>query len=419
MNRYLSIIFISLFAAYLSAQTLDTHTRIFDSAFRSLRAYVEGDYYASPTILLHSDDRIMVEFDNINPEREYLRYRVTHCDAMWQPSSLVESDYVDGFNEAEIYDYSFSMATFEQYVHYKVCLPNEDMPLLLSGNYLLTIYPEGEPGQVLLQQRFSIVEKEVNLNVEVTSRTDIDYNERHQQLAITVDADNYTIDNPYSDLKVVVTQNDRHDNAAIINTPLRVSGRKIVFDHNKSLIFPAGNEYRRFEMTTTYYAGMGVDFFTYQHPYHHAVLRTDGIRAVGSYSFDQTQFGRFTVRESDASDSDTQADYFVTHFSLASTKLSGGEIYLDGEFTQHNFLPCYKMHYNDETKCYELDIPLKQGAYNYQYLWLPTGMSEARTSAIEGDYYQTANKYEIKAYYRCPGERYDRLIGYGIVYSGR
>ena len=76
------------------------------------------------------------------------------------------------------------------------------------------------------------------------------------------------------------------------------------------------------------------------------------------------------------------------------------------------------MHYNHNTQCYELDLMLKQGAYNYQYLWVPDGTSVGKTSTVEGDFYQTVNEYQIMVYNRKRGERYDRLIGTSIIYSG-
>ena len=408
-----------LLAASIIASATDTSTRIFDSSIRSLRACLDTDYYAPPIIELGGDDRVRVEFDDINVERRYMRYSLLHCDALWQPSQLVESDYVDGFNQADIDDYDFSSGTFEQYVHYGISLPNKDMPILLSGNYLLKVYPEDDPDQVLLQQRFCVVEKRVGVGITVSSRTDVDYNDTHQQLSITINASEYPINNPYSDLRVVVTQNQRTDNEAVVTQPLRVSGNTIVFDHDRRLIFPGGNEFRRFEMVTTNYAGMGVARYTYSHPYHHAILETDEPRSGDTYSYDRTQYGRFTIRESNAYDSNTQADYMITHFSLAMPRLAGGDVYVDGEFTQHRFASSNRMHYNPDTQCYELDLPLKQGAYNYQYLWMPNGMASAQAEKIEGDHYQTVNEYQVRAYYRVPGERYDRLIGYGTVYSGQ
>lgn len=406
-------------AASVAAYATDTRTAIFDSNFRSLRACTESNYYAPPVVELGGDDRVRIEFDEISPEMRYMRYSLLHCDANWQPSQLVESDYVDGFNEADIEEYDFSSGTFANYVHYGISLPNEDMPILLSGNYLLRVYPEEDSENTLLQVRFSIVEKAVDIFAEVTSRTDIDYNKSHQQVTVTVDTKDYRVENMYADLKVVVTQNARSDNEAIVTNPLRVSSNKAFFEHDRKLIFPAGNEFRRFEMTTTNYIGMGIDRYAYHDPFYHAELKIDEPRCYGSYTYDQTQYGRFTIRESNAFDSNTGADYMIVHFALDIPRQSGGDIFVDGEFTQHNFTNANRMHFNEATNRYELDMPLKQGAYNYQYLWLPHGSKAALTAPIEGDFYQTVNEYQIKVYNRKLGERYDRLIGYTVLYSGQ
>ena len=109
----------------------------------------------------------------------------------------------------------------------------------------------------------------------------------------------------------------------------------------------------------------------------------------------------------------------ITHFTLEMPQLQGGSVYLDGEFTQHNLSSSNKMHYNPNSRCYELDILLKQGAYNYQYLWVPDGITIGETGKIEGDFYQTVNEYQIKVYNRRRGERYDRLVGFTTVFSGK
>lgn len=418
INLIISIIAI-LCQIQANAQTLtDTHTRIFDKSFKSLRASVVGNDYATPVIKFGSTDKIKIEFDQLSPEMQYLRYSVVHCDANWQPSQLVDSECTDGFNEANVENYSFSSATFAHYVHYDIIIPNDDMNFLVSGNYLLKVYPEEDSETTYLQVRFSLSEDCIDIIPEITSRTDIDYNKANQQLSIEVDTREYYVDNMYEDLKISIIQNSRTDNMVSVNHPMRVAGRKAFFEHNRDLIFPAGNEFRRFEMTTTNYAGMGIEGYAYHDPYYHVILKTDEPRAFGSYIYDRTQYGRFTIRYSDAYDSDTEADYMIVHFQLRMPELNGGKMYVDGEFTQHNFESANLMHYNHNTQCYELDLMLKQGAYNYQYLWVPDGTSVGKTSTVEGDFYQTVNEYQIMVYNRKRGERYDRLIGTSIIYSG-
>lgn len=418
INLIISIIAI-LCQIQANAQTLtDTHTRIFDKSFKSLRASVVGNDYATPVIKFGSTDKIKIEFDQLSPEMQYLRYSVVHCDANWQPSQLVDSECTDGFNEANVENYSFSSATFAHYVHYDIIIPNDDMNFLVSGNYLLKVYPEEDSETTYLQVRFSLSEDCIDIIPEITSRTDIDYNKANQQLSIEVDTREYYVDNMYEDLKISIIQNSRTDNMVSVNHPMRVAGRKAFFEHNRDLIFPAGNEFRRFEMTTTNYAGMGIEGYAYHDPYYHVILKTDEPRAFGSYIYDRTQYGRFTIRYSNAYDSDTEADYMIVHFQLRMPELNGGKMYVDGEFTQHNFESANLMHYNHNTQCYELDLMLKQGAYNYQYLWVPDGTSVGKTSTVEGDFYQTVNEYQIMVYNRKRGERYDRLIGTSIIYSG-
>ena len=69
------------------------------------------------------------------------------------------------------------------------------------------------------------------------------------------------------------------------------------------------------------------------------------------------------------------------------------------------------MKYNAETHAYECTQLLKQGAYNYQYLYVAPGTTAGSTAQAEGNFYETENEYLILVYHRAFGERYDRLIG--------
>ena len=406
----------------LTAQSLSDQpyeTRSFSDRFKTLRTQVEGRELFPPIIDLNTNEHITISFDEMTEEVSYLQYSLVHCNADWRPSALSDLEYLDGFNTNPIEEFDFSMATFAHYVHYSLTLPNEDVQFKVSGNYVLLVYPENEPERVLLQVCFSVYENNILVAPSVTSRTDIDYNREHQQVSVTLNANNYRIQNPYNELKVSVTQNGRRDNEVIVNRPLRIQGSQIFFDHDRNLIFEAGNEFRRFEMVATRYAGLGVANIYHFDPYYHVELTPVKPRSESSYLYDQTQNGRFVIRQSGASDSDTEADYFVVHFTLDSDPIPGGKIYIDGELTNHLYSPYNEMVYNPQIEQYEKTLLLKQGSYNYQYLFLPDGTRTATAAPVEGNYYQTVNEYLVKVYHRAPGERYDRLIGIGMSYSGR
>ena len=92
-------------AAALIAKASDTMTGIFDERIKSLQVRLDGNDFAAPVVVLGSSDRIRIDFDHLAEDREYFRYSLQHCDARWQPSGLVDSEFLDGFNEGSIEDY--------------------------------------------------------------------------------------------------------------------------------------------------------------------------------------------------------------------------------------------------------------------------------------------------------------------------
>ena len=407
-------------AATPAAALSDTRTGIFNERVKSLQVQLDGNQLAPPVILLGSDDRIIIAFDHISEDREYLRYRLVHCDRNWQPSQLLDTEYLDGFNEGVINDYDFSRATIVHYTHYSFAIPNEDVSPKLSGNYLVEIYREDDPDDTWLQCRFMVSEQSAAISAEVSSRTEVDFNDTHQQLSISVDTERAQVEDLFNDLSVVVSQNGRLDNEVTVSRPLRIAGKTAVYEHLTSLIFDAGNEYRRMEVSSTHYPGMHVDRISLAKPYYHFTLIPDGVRAEEPYLYDQTQHGRFFIREYDSVYSDLEADYVVVHFSLEADRLAPeASIFLDGDFVSRRFSPESIMTFNNATGRYERSMLLKQGAYNYQYLYVPPGSERGFTALVEGNKYQTVNEYLIKVYHRRRGERYDRLIATGAVFSGK
>lgn len=418
MRLFLAIS-IQMLMSFPALCAVDTMTGIFNDKIKTLEVHVDGNDMAPPVITLGSDDRLTVSFDHLDEDRCYLRYELIHCNADWQRSGLVDSEFLDGFNVGYIDDYDFSRATTVHYVHYTMSIPNGYVTPKLSGNYLLRIYPENNPDDTWLQCRFMVSEQTAVVSGEITSRTDVDYNKAHQQLSLAIDTERSGVRDPFNDVTVMIQQNGRYDNEISVRQPLRVSGKISYYEHQSPLIFDAGNEYRRFEVVSTTYPGMKVEEIGFAAPYYHAILSTDSSRAGKMYEYDQTQHGRFTIREYSSSESDIEADYIVVHFSLDYPELPGTMIFLDGDFTSRRFDPESLMTFNRATGRYERVMLLKQGAYNYQYLAVPPGKDRGYTSIIEGDDYQTVNEYMIKVYHRRPGERYDRLIGVASMFSGQ
>lgn len=421
MVRYRLLYFALLSAATLQAYAdTDTATRVFDPHFRTLKTAVEDNFMAPPVIRLGTDDRIVVSFDEIAEDNSYLEYRLVHCNADWQPSRLVDSEFVSGFNSRRIEDFAFSSSTFVHYVNYRITLPDAETGILHSGNYLLQVYDPDDPDTVILQTRFRVSENVMRGEGSVTSRTDRGYNTEWQQLAFSIDTEGLGAVNPYQDLIVEVTQNMRQETARVIPAPLRVEGYRAVYDHNPDLIYPASNEYRRFESVSNGFAGLHVDSLRYMGSNYHVWLKPDYPRAESQYSYDRTQHGRFLVHEYNATDSDIGADYITVHFTLESPEYSNAEVYIDGEFTHGLYSAYNRMSYDREKGAYLASVPVKQGAYNYQYVVKPARHAGSATPApVEGNRYETENEYGVAVYYRPPGSRADRLVSFFNLAGGQ
>ncbi len=371
----------------------------------TLRVVSDGDWERAQIITLGSDETIEFSFDQMSHEYHRFTYHLTHCDAQWKPSNMIESEYMEGFNDQPIDNWQNSLNTTFDYTHYSLTIPNSEVIPKLSGNYRLSIQ---EDGQEVAWFRFMIVEDRHNLSATVDGNTDIDTRKSHQQVNMTVSLNGLNVTNPDREIYTVVMQNRRFDNAVLNPQPTYNAGSRLTYDHCRALIFPAGNEFRRFEIVNMYDYFKNVDRVTFHDPYYHADLIED--TRHHAYTFDYDHNGRYLIRYNQASDSDTEADYLFVHFSLASDRLSGGKMYVSGHFNGGSIGPKWEMDYNSQTGRYEAAILLKQGAYDYQYLWVDENKTLGQTKPAEGDWYETKNEYLILLYYRQRGSRYDRLI---------
>ena len=381
----------------------------FSPRIKTLQVKVDGTWGRPPVMLMSRGHYVEISFDDLQPNYQRYTYSITHCNADWTESDLQTSEYMTGFNDSRIDDYEPAIGTEMNYCHYSLVLPNNENQLLVSGNYRIRIYEDGED-EPIAQACFSIIEPHVGVTIDVTANTDIDTYETHQQVNFAVNYSGYQVNNPVNEFKYIVQQNRRWDTHVENLQPTLMQVNRLIFNHNRSLIFDAGNEYRRFEILDPYVPTMHVDHMEYDNDYYHATLFADEQRI--NYFYDEDQNGRFYIRNSNNAENDTESDYFLTHFTLQMPQLPGGEVFLFGDLTGNRIDEEYKMEYNLIDHLYELVTPLKQGSYNYIYMYRREGDTFGLTQPCEGDFHQTENEYCVYVYHRPFGLRYDKLIGF-------
>ncbi len=405
---------LAIAAAAMLAQTAHAqYHEIHRESIRSLQVTCGEKWLDMPVMHLNDnnpDNVIYIDFDDLTHTYHRYTYRIEHCEADWTTTeSLFTSDYIAGFAEDNtIDDVVESINTNVLYTHYSMQIPNERCRLTMSGNYKLTVFDDNS-GEKVLTACFMVAEKTAGVSMKATTNTDIDTNKSHQQVEMAVSYNGLRVTDPSTQIKTVVLQNGRWDNAKVNPKPQYTTTNGLQWTHNKQLIFDAGNEYHKFETLATSHPTLGVDNISWDGENYHAKLIATEPRP--NYLYDEDANGAFYIRNSDNIENNRSCDYLYTHFTLNCPFPVNGEVYLNGAWTYDRFLPEYKMEYNSEKKCYEAAVLLKQGYYSYQYVMLDANGTPT-VMPTEGSFFQTENKYQAMVYYRGQGDRTDRLVGY-------
>ena len=251
-----------------------------------------------------------------------------------------------------------------------------------------------------------VVEPLMKVELTYTSNTDIDVNQSHQQIGMMLKFGNLMVTNPATQVKTIILQNARWDDARVNIQPQLISHDGLQWQHCRQFIFDAGNNYRKFECLSVDHPTMGIERINWDGHNYQAYLWPDLPRR--NYVFDESGQGIFIIRNSDNNGNDYLSDYAYVNFTL-QTDTSDDAIYISGGLTNHRLSPQYKMKYDETQHLYTLSLLLKQGYYSYEYVKIkPDGTTQILPS--EGNFYQTKNHYQALVYFKGVNDRTDRLV---------
>ena len=385
---------------------------IYNPLIHSIQLHPLGFEMGNPLIHLNFNDSLLLSFDDHSSNPQNYAYTLIHCNADWTPSDLLESEYLEGFYEEPITDYQFSFNTIQNYVHYQTVIPSANLKPTLSGNYLLIVFPENQRDKAIFSQRMMILDEKVSVKGSVKRATDLEQRNYQHEIDFSIHHSGYKIDNPFSDIMPIITQNCRWDNAISGLQAVFVKNDEIVYDYEDENLFDGGNEYRFFDIQSLRYLSERLADISFETDTYKVVLRTDEARRFQRYSsLVQDINGKRLIRVQEGSRNAIEADYALVRFTLPyEHEISHGDLYVFGQISNYGFPKSHRMTYNSKKNNYEANIYLKQGYYNYEYV-LKKYEGGNINRFIEGTHYQTANDYHIYIYHRPTGESYDQLIG--------
>jgi len=422
---YLFITSLFLFAQnddeYFADSKLRYENFIYKENIKSVLLENNSQQLSYPYIALNSEETLRLDFDDLDGGYKNYTYGVVQCNADWTPSSLSYAQYISGFWENPLNSYAYSMNTLQSYTHYACVVPNENTKITKSGNYLLMVYEDFDKENIVLTRRFVIYENMVVVDAHVKRATILSDSRFRHEIDFSINTKGFNIDNPFTEVKIAITQNGRWDNACIGLQPLFVQDNLLIYDYEDKNTFMAGNEFRHVDFRSIRFLSDRIQNLETEYNGYNVYLFPDERRSALRYQSMADINGQFYISMQEANDDDIEPDYAHIYFRLKSDKITQpGDLYVFGGLTDWLCKPEFKMTYSEEEKLYQTNVLLKQGWYDYQYVFLPAdSLSVADESVIEGTHAEAGQNYMLFVYYRPAGQYYDRVVAARFLNSQR
>lgn len=390
---------------------------VYNEKIKTVQLYKDGWNLSYPVMKLNSNEKLVLNFDLLGDQPEAYYYTFIHCNKDWERSDIFPNDYITGYTENPIEDYENSFNTTVSYIHYKLSFPNDRAGLKLSGNYILLVYPSDKPEEPAVTQRFIVTEDAAKIDIAVHRPQMTKENNTHQQVDFVVNYSGLSINDPYRNVFAYVLQNGRWDNAKRNLKPDFYGNNELKYNSlSDKNIFQGGNEYRYFDIKSIRYKSEYVKRIDFATPNYNVYLFPSDNREFKPYFYWQDFNGKYYIAFQEGQKPDIESDYVYVYFTLPSDHaISGGNMYVSGNLNNWSFDKNNLMTYSAERKQYECTMLLKQGWYNYEYVFRKDGENSGTATLFEGSHYETENDYVVFIYYRNPRDRYDRVIGSAVA----
>lgn len=413
--KYLLLFFCAgVMVIVATAQSPDS---IYASNIRTPQLYLAGNQLGYPVLQLNGNTQVELHFDDLDADVKNYYYTYQLCNADWSPAIVSVFDYIRGFAQVRIANYQFSSVALTRYTHYQALLPDPNCLPIHSGNYVLKVFLDADTSKLVFTRRMLVVDKKVTGGAQLLQPLNFDLAHTHQRMVFKLNVGNVNPTNALDQIKVVILQNLRWDNA--------VRGIKPTFyvnntlDYNSTsddIVFAGGNEWRWADLQSFRYQSDRVQSVNYGKTSTEVLLRPDGDRSRQPYLFYKDYDGFYFIQTTESINPYFQTDYATVRFSFVPPDHApwpDKDIYLLGQFTGGGLNDSTRMVFNAVKGRYEVSALLKQGFYNFAYVTVDRADPARQPSFefTEGNHIETENTYTILVYYRAIGARADELVG--------
>lgn len=350
---------------------------------------------------------LTLDFDILDGQSEALYYSFTHCDAQWEPSDLMEMEYVDGLNKIYGQDTNRpSLNTTIPFMHYTLAI--DTSPLRKSGNYLVEVRNAADD-HLVVREPIWVSEDLCGVGSRVEKLG------ASQEVSLCVRWTSHGLSSPETQLTVCAWQNKRLDDMRHATGPTFVRPDEIVYHKLPEMRFCGGTEWRWLDTRSIRLPGLsdaGVEFVS--GAYHFTAVADAPAK---DYSYREDFDGGQWIETRDRRDNDAQvaADYAFAHLTFQPDDpaiLSTHDVHVIGDATGWEPAAANRMTPDHDDMSLNGQALVKQGLHNYLYVARPKrGRRQSpQMTETEGCFGETENDYHIAVYVRRPGDTYDRLV---------
>ena len=336
----------------------------------------------------------------MNIKKSSYYYKINHFDYKWNPSRILKSEYIDGYDDNLIEGFENSYNTLIDYTHYQISIPNQDLKLKISGNYSISIHESN--GNFLFEKKFSVLNQLISTSIKIKRSNDLKKIESHQSIDISLNCDNCNeFNGNSSDLKLVLIKNNNWNNFKVIQNPDYFLNNNLIF---KNILFEAGNEFLNFDNSKINSTNINV-YKTELNDVYETFLRTDVDRRNGIYQYNPDINGSFVINNK-FDNPEIENDYSLVKFSFKPNVLTKKDrVFIIGEFNDFTLSKKYELKLINDR--FFGEFKFKQGFYNYTYCFI--GPNE-ELMFYSGNFWETENNYTALVFHKKLTEKYYKLI---------
>ncbi len=419
-NRFVNAFFTTF--VVLLTHTFASQAQVADwrnPQIKTIRLHPQGNQLGLALYRLNSEEQLELHFDDLENNYKNYYYTFQLCDINWKPVNMSPFNYLKGFTQQRITTYRFSSIAFTRYTHYQANLPERGMKPMVSGNYLLKVFENGDTSKLAFSTKMLVVDTKANISPQIIQPYNALTNRTHQKLIFNATLLGINPYNAMQEVKVVILQNNRWDNAQTNIAPTFVRGNALEYNSENSCIFPAGKEWRWLDLRSLRFQSERIAKANYNKNSTEIFAKEDADRSAQRYQYYLDYNSQYTVETYERINPLWQGDYATVYFSFVPPNkqaYSNKDVYITGQLANYAYNENAKMTFNAEKGIYEKSLFLKQGFYSYGYA-LANKNQPLQPEDFDGNYWETENTYTILMYYKAFADRADQLIGLAQVKS--